>query len=202
MDIKEKILTEAVRLFGEKGYEATSIQSIADAVGIRKQSLLHHFKSKVELRQAVLTDLFAHWQQELPGLLADASSGYKRFTATIEELIKFLIEDTGRAKVALREMLDRPEESRRLIAEQLNPWTILLTNYINMGKDAGVIRQDVNAEAYPMLVVMMAISAVAVGSVAAAMTDSGDETPIEPRIKELVRIAGASLFKDQQKDKQ
>jgi TetR/AcrR family transcriptional regulator len=201
MDVKSKILIEAVRLFGEKGYEGTSLQSIADAVGVRKQSLFHHFKSKAELRQAVLTDLFVHWQQKPPNLLADASSGYKRFTATMEALVKFLIEDTGRAQFALREMLDRPVESRKLLAEELHPWTTMLTNYIQMGKDTGVIRPDVNPEAYPILIMMMATSAVAIGSVASAMTDTETESSIEPRIKELVRIAGNSLFNEPKTDK-
>src|SRR5262245_3391525 len=40
------ILGAASRLFSTRGYHATSMQDIADAVGILKGSLYHHFESK------------------------------------------------------------------------------------------------------------------------------------------------------------
>lgn len=43
------ILSEAVRIFREKGYHATSVQDIADAVGLQKGSLYHYISSKEEL---------------------------------------------------------------------------------------------------------------------------------------------------------
>ena len=44
--MRDRILSEAMHLAASRGFEATSIQAIADAVGIRKQSLLYHFSSK------------------------------------------------------------------------------------------------------------------------------------------------------------
>ncbi|WP_223260442.1 TetR/AcrR family transcriptional regulator [Paenibacillus ihbetae] len=52
--IKEKILQSAVRLFAEKGYQATSIQDIADDCSIAKGSLYKHFSSKEELYVSIL----------------------------------------------------------------------------------------------------------------------------------------------------
>ena len=49
VDVRNSILEESIRLFGENGYEGTSVQAIADAVGVRKQSLFHHFKSKEDI---------------------------------------------------------------------------------------------------------------------------------------------------------
>ncbi len=45
----EEIFTEAVRIFKQKGYHATSVQDIADAVGLQKGSLYHYISSKEEL---------------------------------------------------------------------------------------------------------------------------------------------------------
>lgn len=47
------LIGEAARLFGNKGYENTSMRDIAAAVGILPGSLYHHFPSKEELFTAV-----------------------------------------------------------------------------------------------------------------------------------------------------
>ena len=42
----EKILRVSLKLFQEKGYEATTIQDIVDALGMSKGAIYHHFISK------------------------------------------------------------------------------------------------------------------------------------------------------------
>ncbi|GAA6734719.1 TetR/AcrR family transcriptional regulator [Thermus oshimai] len=49
MDTRTRILQEAARLFTEKGYEATSVQDLAEALGLSKAALYHHFRSKEEI---------------------------------------------------------------------------------------------------------------------------------------------------------
>ncbi len=56
---RERILTEASRLFAERGYDGTSTRQIADAVGIRQPSLFHHFASKQAIMEALLELTYA-----------------------------------------------------------------------------------------------------------------------------------------------
>lgn len=50
----EKILEVAERLFGEKGYDDTTIQNIIDGLGgLTKGAVYHHFKSKEEILDAL-----------------------------------------------------------------------------------------------------------------------------------------------------
>ena len=44
-----EIIAAAAKLFKEKGYDATTIQDVADEVGMLKGSLYYHIKSKEEL---------------------------------------------------------------------------------------------------------------------------------------------------------
>lgn len=48
------ILDRAAALFAGRGYAKTSVQDVADAVGLSKAGLLHHFPSKEALHRAVL----------------------------------------------------------------------------------------------------------------------------------------------------
>jgi AcrR family transcriptional regulator len=52
--IDEGILDRAAALFARHGFEQTSLQAVADAVGLSKAGLLHHFRSKDALHEAVL----------------------------------------------------------------------------------------------------------------------------------------------------
>jgi AcrR family transcriptional regulator len=52
--IEDSILDSAAALFARRGFAKTSVQDLADAVGLSKAGLLHHFPSKEALHQAVL----------------------------------------------------------------------------------------------------------------------------------------------------
>lgn len=53
---RERLVTEAMRLFGEQGYTGTSVAQIEAAAGLAPGSgaLYHHFKSKEELLEAAI----------------------------------------------------------------------------------------------------------------------------------------------------
>lgn len=50
---RERAQSVALRLFSERGYEATSLRDIAEDLGIRKASLYYHFASKEELLRSI-----------------------------------------------------------------------------------------------------------------------------------------------------
>jgi AcrR family transcriptional regulator len=51
---REHILRVAARAFAEKGYRATSLQEIAEEVGVTRPAFYHHFKSKQEILAAIV----------------------------------------------------------------------------------------------------------------------------------------------------
>ncbi|MFB9330847.1 TetR/AcrR family transcriptional regulator [Paenibacillus aurantiacus] len=67
-----QILTVALNLFIEKGYEQTSIQDIINGLGgLTKGAIYHHFKSKEEIMQAVIVHLFKDADEMLSGVRDD-----------------------------------------------------------------------------------------------------------------------------------
>jgi AcrR family transcriptional regulator len=50
---REAILAVALKLFSQRGYDATSLQDIADEMGLTKAAVYYHYKTKVELLHAI-----------------------------------------------------------------------------------------------------------------------------------------------------
>jgi len=194
IDVKKKITKVAIRLFGEHGMDATSLQTIADEVGITKQAVLYYFPSKEALHDHIINVLMDHWERELPGLLSAQKSGEDRFSSVLRAAIEFFVEDVDRARVTIREMLDRPEELRAQMRKRLRPFTMLLGEYIRMGQANGIIRSDVRPESYVIQVMMMAIGTVVIGDVVTALIGPDEGNSLDDRVSELIRIAQSALY--------
>ncbi len=102
---KQRILDEALRLFAVNGYEATGIEQIANAVGIKKASLYSHFKSKQEILDMLIQEIEKRYedyselvQKECETLTLDCTESVESIADDIfKSVIKqfeFLIEDS------------------------------------------------------------------------------------------------------------
>ena len=62
---KDRILLAALDLFSQKGYDQTSIDLIAEAVGIKGPSIYAHYKGKEDILDSLITILFHHGNQRI-----------------------------------------------------------------------------------------------------------------------------------------
>jgi AcrR family transcriptional regulator len=69
MDTKDKILQESLKLFSSKGYSGTSMNEIAETVGIKKPSLYFHFKSKTEIFRILFDEVVKNHLAEVKKIL-------------------------------------------------------------------------------------------------------------------------------------
>jgi len=192
--MRERILQEATRLMAERGYEGTSLAQVADAVGIKKPSVLYHFKTKDDLRKAVLEALLSRWAEVLPRLLmASTKTGLAKFEAVVAELVGFFAEDPDRARLLVRELLDRPDEMQAVLHEHVQPWIAVVAGFIASGQKSGQIREDVDPEAFVTHVVSMALFSLAASTGAGPLV-AGEGGPIERTTEELFRMTRTSLF--------
>jgi AcrR family transcriptional regulator len=192
-NVREAALAAATRLFAAHGFDATSLQAIADAVGVSKQAILHHFPSKERLRDAVLDAMLAHWNDTLPRLLVAATASEGRFDAVFGEVRRFFAADPDRARLVVRELLDRPAETRRVLSGPVHTWVAAISRYIREGQASGRHFADVDPEAYVVHMLFMVIAAAAAAPVTGAAIAAG--SPGQARHeRELVRIAKAALF--------
>jgi AcrR family transcriptional regulator len=103
---KEEILDVATRLFAEAGYEGTSMNDVAERVGMRKASLFYHFATKDALYEAVLERLVASLQAALEAIYVSSGTYEERLDAITETLVTVLASHPYAARLLLREAMD------------------------------------------------------------------------------------------------
>lgn len=69
--LKGQIMEAAASLFYQRGYAATSIRDIADAVGISSSTMYHHFKNKQEILYAIVTRFMTDFTSATVKVLRD-----------------------------------------------------------------------------------------------------------------------------------
>ena len=89
-----EILTAAAELFGERGYDAVSLEDVADRLDVTKGSLYYYFASKDELVTAAIETLGNEWTARLDRLPA-AHDGppARRLHALIREHITIAVRE-------------------------------------------------------------------------------------------------------------
>jgi AcrR family transcriptional regulator len=96
-ETEERLLHAAAAAFGQLGYERTRLKDIADAAGITRPSLLHHFESKSALYSATLRHSFATLEREVGAALSRQGCYEERVPQLIETLVRF--DESHRAMV-------------------------------------------------------------------------------------------------------
>ena len=196
MDNAEHIRAAATQLFASVGYEGASLQAIAERVGVTKQTLLYHYPNKEALRRAVLEHVFAHFRERLPQMLEAVTSGHGRFEALTRELVHFFEADPDRARLLLRELLDKPDDMRKLLSENLRPWILLIAQYVRQGQGSSIIHADVDPEAYVLQVIILVLANVATRPVMYGVLGegAGQDEVYDRQMRELFRLSRTALF--------
>lgn len=192
--MRDRILSAAARLLAAHGFDGTTLQAVADEVGVRKPSVLHHFPSKDALRKAVLERMLDHWNEVVPKIMLTARVGTSRFDALAGEMVRFFASDPNRARVILREMLDRPDIHRRVVSRDMSPWFEMIGRGIEEGKHRGTYLSEVDSEMYLAHILRFILVTIATSDLYGASRAGGPRAPSEREVNELLRIARAGLL--------
>ena len=103
---RERLVTEAMRLFGEQGYSATSIVQIEAAAGLAPGSgaLYHHFKSKEALLDAGIDRQLdrRHAMRDIRALFAGLGDLHAELTMLARYLLTVLDDEFQLLRIAAR----------------------------------------------------------------------------------------------------
>ncbi|MDB3082966.1 TetR/AcrR family transcriptional regulator [Clostridioides difficile] len=68
---KKVILTVALRLFSERGYDGVGIRDISKEIGIRESALYKHYSGKQDIFDSILKDIERRYQEEVSTILPE-----------------------------------------------------------------------------------------------------------------------------------
>ena len=135
------ILTVARKQFADHGFAATRLNDIADDVGIRRPSLLHHFVSKEALYREVVLESFADWIN----LVEDSTEGPRQGWPQVERVMRaaftFFEDHPDFVRLARREALDGGPILSHELTMFLRPLFDRGAEFLQREMDAGRLRQ-------------------------------------------------------------
>jgi AcrR family transcriptional regulator len=135
---KEEILDVATALFAERGFEGTSMNDVAERVGMRKASLFYHFATKDALYEAVLDRLVREVGDGLSAVYVSQGTLVERLEGAADAVSAAITGRPFAARLLLRETMDwGPVIREKLLGTVL---TVLEggTAFIEMGQREGV----------------------------------------------------------------
>jgi AcrR family transcriptional regulator len=119
---QQDIVAAAARLFREKGYAATTMRELAQAVGLEASSLYNHIASKADLLDRICFTAAAEFLDGMAEVEASCADPLERIRALIRLHVRIALEDPGSQTVF-------NDEWRHLPAERLQEFLALRRAY-------------------------------------------------------------------------
>jgi TetR/AcrR family transcriptional regulator len=155
-DAAARILAAAETLFAEQGFNAVSMNAVAERAGVSKANIFHHFSSKKALYLAVLKaacrESFSHIEQlgSQSGTLAERLGNYA------SAHLASLLEHEHISRLIQRDLLENgPERGRELVEQVFGQNFHRLVEILRAGQAKGELRGDID----PAIVATLLIGA-------------------------------------------
>ena len=145
-DTKERILSAALEMFSQKGYEGTNIRELSASLGLVKSAVYKHFESKEAIWNALLDEMIAYYDRRFgsPEHLPPVPDSPEEFLAMAMRMADLTIHDAQIVKT--RKLLTieqfRDGRARKLATKHfLTGLTEMFTQIFAGMMDKGLIRR-------------------------------------------------------------
>ncbi|GAA0936254.1 TetR/AcrR family transcriptional regulator [Pseudonocardia zijingensis] len=138
--VENELYEQATRLFAERGFAGTSLQDIADALGITRPALYYYVKSKDELLARLVTEVTNGPLDELTALVARGLDPVATLRGIVEVLVGRRAGQPERFRLLIRSEAELPEELAEAYDQGRRAVLKTIAGVIDDGAHAGVFR--------------------------------------------------------------
>ena len=140
----KEIIAAAAKLFKDKGYHATTIQDVADEVGMLKGSLYYHIKSKEELLYLVTKEPIRELIERQKKLMESGLSPQQKIVEFIRAHLRAFDDNYPHLFVFLQEKASLSEPVQAEVAGIDFRYEMLLETILQEGTRRGIFRPELD----------------------------------------------------------
>jgi AcrR family transcriptional regulator len=135
------VLDVALASFGTRGYEASSLDSIAAELGVRKQTILYYFPSKEALLEAVIDRSAGELSAVLEEALVGAGAGWDRVEAVVRSVFRLALRRPELLGL-LREVSRLGPPAATRLTDALDPLVQRARHFLEAEMESGAMRRQ------------------------------------------------------------
>lgn len=155
---QRQVLEIAVQLFIEQGYDATSVASLAERLGLSKSALYHHYESKEALLEVALEEAIGSLEGVLRERGAQIGLARERLEHVLRGAVRVLVEKLPYVTLLLRVRGNSGIE--RAALERRRGFDRDVTSLVRAAQVEGTVRADLDASVATRLLFGMVNSIV------------------------------------------
>jgi AcrR family transcriptional regulator len=134
---RERILEEAVKLFYERGFSGTTLDDIAGKLGVTKPFIYTHFRSKVELLEAICRPTIEMSLEAIATAAEKPGTAAERLFNGVVDFSKVVLQRQGNIAVYFREEKSLSEAGLADINALRKRFDRVLSDLLEQGAEAG-----------------------------------------------------------------
>lgn len=139
---EEAIYSTAARLFAQNGYPSTTLEQIANEVGVHKSTIFHYVTIKDELLAIVLDRGLRGYVESLEKIAGTEQTGAVRFEAAVRNHLRFVFEHGLELKIFLRERQHLNSDRGRAYLRMKERYEQLFTSIVEDGMRDGTLQES------------------------------------------------------------
>jgi len=139
---RQAIIRAAVQLFGDQGYERTSIEKLARAAGIGKGTIYSYFKTKSEIFLAYCEDELDFLYKELAAKSDPDTPLYEQLLTLFTGMFHYVMKNKEFGRILMRERVFPKELTLEKSQDLDNRHLQMLNRMFRQAQQRGELRPD------------------------------------------------------------
>ena len=138
---KRKIFETSMKLFAEKGYDATSIEEITATVGVAKGTLYYHFSSKEEIFQFLVEEGVKLLKNSIAIKTSKLTNSLDKIKAIVLIELKVLVKYESFMTIILSEIWGTSQRSK-MCRDYVFDYIQMIQEIVEEGIKKGELQED------------------------------------------------------------